>query len=70
MDAGTITPAGPSALSCRIVYTKRREAVDEMAAEAVHFQRTGECVGTAVLTVLRHLIFKDYDNVHGVDQWN
>src|SRR5881628_1938455 len=33
--------------------------------QAAHWQRTGECVGAAFLTVLCCLIFKDHNHVHG-----
>ena len=39
--------------------------VNEIAAHAPHFQCTGEWVGFTFLTVLRRLIFKDHNHVHG-----
>ena len=38
--------------------------MNEMATRAPHIQGTGECVGAAILTVLRRLIFKNYNKVH------
>lgn len=39
--------------------------MNEIAAQAPHVQRTGECVWLALLTLLRCLILKDHNHVHG-----
>jgi hypothetical protein len=44
--------------------------VDEIAAWAPHFQRTGERVGFGILTVLCGLIFKNDNYIHRSDTWN
>jgi hypothetical protein len=42
-----------------------RNRVNEIAAQTAHFQCAGKCVGTALLMVLRRLIFENDNNVHG-----
>jgi hypothetical protein len=39
--------------------------VHEIAARTFHFQRTGECVWLAFLALLRCLVLKDHNHVHG-----
>jgi hypothetical protein len=44
--------------------------VNEIAAQATDFQRAGECVWLAFLTLFRCLIFEDHNHVHGrVPTW-
>jgi len=39
--------------------------VNEIAARARHFQRAVERIGLALLALLRRLVLKDHDKVHG-----
>jgi hypothetical protein len=39
--------------------------VNEIAAQAMDFQGTGECVWLAFLATLRRLILKNHNHVHG-----
>ena len=44
--------------------------MNEIAAQARHFERTGKNIWLAVLALLRRLILKDHNDVHGTAFYN